>query len=133
MVPGLCAAHVRFLARLLNQHRIDSGTRWRKLSPARQALLVLVHLRYGSTFAELGFSFKVSSVTAYRYVGQAIEVLAAQAPQLETVMADRTSRPVTNPGRHHHRDPARTLRQRSQGVVRVPQEDVRRERAGPMR
>ncbi|MEV0455868.1 helix-turn-helix domain-containing protein [Catellatospora methionotrophica] len=74
---------LEFLAGLLTEHRQQSGSRWRKLSPARQALLVLVHLRCGDSLAQLAVSFDVSPTTCYRYVGEADALLAAQAPSLE--------------------------------------------------
>lgn len=92
MVPGLSPAHVKFLADVLRRHRAATGCRWRKLSPSRQALLVLVHLRCGDSFAQLGFSFGVSPVTAYRYVGETVELLAAHARTLEAAMAGQAAR-----------------------------------------
>jgi hypothetical protein len=46
--PGtlsLSRAHLNHLADLLRGHRARIGSRWRKLAPGRQALLVLAHLR----------------------------------------------------------------------------------------
>jgi Helix-turn-helix of DDE superfamily endonuclease len=39
--------------RVIRRHRRKIGSRWRKLSPGQQALLVLAYLRKGETFADL--------------------------------------------------------------------------------
>jgi transposase len=59
------------------------GTRWRRLSTARRALLVLVHMRCGHTYAQLAAGFGVGVATVYRYIGDAVGVLAALAPDLK--------------------------------------------------
>jgi hypothetical protein len=87
LVPGLSTPHLEFLTGLLAEHRRRSGCRWRKLSPARQALLVLVHLRCGDSPARLTASFEVSPATRYRYVGEAVALLAARAPSLHQALA----------------------------------------------
>lgn len=70
------------LADLLRRHRTERATRWRKLSAGRQALLVVAHLRKGETYADLACGFRVGTSTAYRYVREAIALLAAMAPSL---------------------------------------------------
>ena len=50
--PGtlsLSRAQLTRLADLLYGHRTRIGSRWRRLSPGRQALLVLAQLRNGDT------------------------------------------------------------------------------------
>lgn len=79
---------LRFLAARLREHRRALGTRWRRLSAGRQALLTLAHLRSGHTYAQLAAGFGVGTTTVYRYVTEAVELLAALAPTLaETVRA----------------------------------------------
>ncbi|GAA3047712.1 hypothetical protein GCM10017562_07160 [Streptomyces roseofulvus] len=56
--------------------------RWRRLSAGRQALLTLAHLRTGHTYAQLATGFGVGTTTAFRYVTEAVELLAARAPSL---------------------------------------------------
>ena len=83
--PGtlaLSTAHLSHLAGLLRTHRALLRSRWRKLSPDRQALLVLAHLRNGDTYARLAEGFGVGVATVYRYVREAVELLAARAPTL---------------------------------------------------
>ncbi|MFE0012853.1 transposase family protein, partial [Streptomyces erythrochromogenes] len=58
------------------------GTRWRRLPVGRQALLALAHLRCGDTYAQLAAGFGIGVATVYRYIREAIEVLAARAPTL---------------------------------------------------
>lgn len=85
-----CTSHLRFLTARLAAHRAESGTRWRRLPAGRQALLVLAHLRSGHTYAQLAVGFKVGLSTVYRYVAEAVEVLATLAPDLsEAVRAAR--------------------------------------------
>ena len=76
------SAALRLLSDRLREHRRVLGTRWRRLPAGRQALLVLAHLRNGHTYAQLAAGFGVGITTAYRYITEAIEVLAALAPTL---------------------------------------------------
>jgi hypothetical protein len=73
---------LRFLAQQLRRHRRAIGSRWRRLSAGRQALLTLAHLRVGHTYAQLAAGFGVGTTTAYRYVTEAVDLLAALAPTL---------------------------------------------------
>jgi DDE superfamily endonuclease len=74
---------LNLLADLLRGHRAERGTRWRKLPAGRQALLVLAHPRKNGTYAELACGFGVGTSTAYRYIREALDLLAAKAPTLE--------------------------------------------------
>nr|WP_152884694.1 transposase family protein [Streptomyces adustus] len=80
----MSTSSLRFLARQLSTRHREQGTRWRRLSAGRQALLVLAHLRCGDTYARLAAGFEVGIATVYRYVAEAVEVLAALAPDLRT-------------------------------------------------
>lgn len=73
---------LRFLSARLREHRRGLGTRWRRLSAGRQALPALAHLRNGHPYVQLAAGFGVGTTTAYRYVTEAVEVLAALAPTL---------------------------------------------------
>uniref|UniRef100_UPI0012F6AEE4 helix-turn-helix domain-containing protein n=1 Tax=Nocardia jiangxiensis TaxID=282685 RepID=UPI0012F6AEE4 len=55
--------------------------------PGRQALLVLAYLRKGETFDDLGAGFEISTATAWRYVTETVELLAARAPALRKALA----------------------------------------------
>jgi Helix-turn-helix of DDE superfamily endonuclease len=78
----LSSSALRFLSRLLAARRRERGTRWRRLPAGRQALLVLAHLRCGHTCAQLTAGFGVGTATVYRYVTEAVGLLAELAPDL---------------------------------------------------
>jgi hypothetical protein len=71
------------LADVLRRHRNERATRWRKLSTGRQALLVVAYLRKGETYADLACGFQIGTSTVYRYVREALALLAALAPRLD--------------------------------------------------
>lgn len=75
------------VANTLRAHRNKIGTRWRPLTPSRQARLVLTHLRKGETYADLACGFRIGTSTAYRYPREAIDLLAAMAPTLDEAIA----------------------------------------------
>ncbi|NWF31078.1 transposase [Streptomyces sp. PKU-EA00015] len=79
----LSSQSLRFLAQHLTRRRRELGTRWRKLPAGQQALLALAHLRCGDTYAQLAVGFGVGVATVYRYIHEAVTVLAAVAPTLE--------------------------------------------------
>ncbi|WP_425464593.1 transposase family protein [Nocardia yunnanensis] len=76
------------VSRLLAAQRRARGTRRgaRALTPFRQAMFVLAWFRKREDIAVLGAGFGISRSTAYRYHGEAIDVLAAQAPDLHEVL-----------------------------------------------
>jgi hypothetical protein len=71
------------LADALRQRRTQLGTRWRRLNVGAQALLVIAHLRKGETYADLAVGFGIGTTTVFRYIREALEVLAALVPSLE--------------------------------------------------
>lgn len=73
---------VTSVAVLINQHRVDIGSRWRRVSPYRQALLVLAWLRKGETLTALAAGFGIGVATAHRYCDEVTGLLAAHAPTL---------------------------------------------------
>jgi hypothetical protein len=70
------------LADLLRAHRSKLRTRWRRLDVGRQALLTVAHLRKGETYADLACGFGIGTSTVYRYLREALKLLAAMAPTL---------------------------------------------------
>lgn len=82
----LSNVHLRYAAHQLALHRRDIGSRWRRLTAGRQALLVLAPLRCGDTYAQLSAGFGIGIATVYRYAQEAIDVLAARAPSLVEAM-----------------------------------------------
>ncbi|MGW1842291.1 transposase family protein [Streptomyces sp. NPDC001966] len=82
----LSSRTLRFLTERLKASRQEIGTRWRRLPAERQALLALAHLRCGDTYAQLAAGFGVGIATVYRYIREAVEVLATLAPSLTEAM-----------------------------------------------
>ena len=75
------------LSDVLRRHRRARATRWRRLSAGRQALLVIAYLRKGETYADLACGFRVGTSTVYRYVREALGLLAAMAPTMQQAIA----------------------------------------------
>ena len=84
----LSSRTLTFVAGVIRRHRAAIGSGWRKLNPGQQALLVLVYLRKGETFAELAAGFGVGTATAWRYVNETVALLAGRAPKLRTAVRD---------------------------------------------
>ena len=84
----LSSRTLTFVSGIIRRHRISIGSLWRKLNPGQQALLVLVYLRKGETFAELAAGFAVGIATAWRYVNETVALLAGRAPKLRTAVRD---------------------------------------------
>lgn len=82
-VPYELVEHVSWL---LYEHRRARNTRWRKLGCFKQALLTLVHLCKNETFSQLGAGFGISQATAWRYVDEALDVLASWVPGLHEAL-----------------------------------------------
>jgi hypothetical protein len=64
----------------------EQRSRWRWLAAGRQALLALAHLRNGDT----PVGFEIGLTTAWRYIREAVDLLAATVPTLAQVMASIT-------------------------------------------
>lgn len=79
---------VEYLARLLATHRRRIGTPHgsRKLGPFRQAVFVLRWFREAGCVHCLARDAGISQATGYRYLHEAIDVLAGRAPELHQVM-----------------------------------------------
>jgi hypothetical protein len=78
----LSRSTLNYVAGLIRRHRKAIGSTWRLLNPGQQALLVLVYLRKGETFPELGAGFGISTTTAWRYVEETVMLLSARSPKL---------------------------------------------------
>jgi len=87
---------VRFVSGLLAVRRREIGTRkgTRKLGCYRQALFGLAWFRDKGSILRLGAGFGLPQSTAYRYLDEVIDVLAARAPglagALERALAEGT-------------------------------------------
>ncbi|MER7416133.1 transposase family protein [Micromonospora peucetia] len=82
----LSSRTLNHLANRIRGHRNQHRSRWRRLDPGRQALLALAHLRNGDTYTRLAAGFAVGVTTAWRYVQEAIALLAAVADDLAAAM-----------------------------------------------
>ena len=71
------------LSDALRRRRSQRGTRWRRLRAGEQALLVVAHLRKGETYTDLAIGFGIGTTTVFRYIREALDVLADLAPTLE--------------------------------------------------
>ncbi|MBB2747096.1 UNVERIFIED_ORG: hypothetical protein FHR35_006975 [Microbispora rosea subsp. rosea] len=71
------------LSELIRARRADRRSRWRRLKPGQQALLVLAHLRNGDTYARLAAGFAIGTTTAWRYVRESVDLLAALADDVQ--------------------------------------------------
>lgn len=82
------------IAVLLSAHRARIGTRRgrRALGCFAQAVLLLRFMRQRAAVADLARDNAVSLKTAYRYLHEALDVLAAQAPDLSEVVAEAVHR-----------------------------------------
>src|SRR5512135_3825226 len=78
----LSSRTLNYAAGIIRRHRKSIGSRWRKLNPGKQALLILAYLRKGETFADLAAGFTVGTTTAWRYVNETVDLLAGRAPKL---------------------------------------------------
>ena len=70
-----------YTAGIIRRHRQQISSPWRRLSPGRQALLVLAYLRTGDTFAGLAAGFGIG--TAWRYVKHGMNLQVISSPQGE--------------------------------------------------
>ncbi|MFJ2899153.1 transposase family protein [Streptomyces sp. NPDC087218] len=82
-VPHELVEHVSWL---IYARRRELRSPWRRLSCFRQALLTLAHLRKNEAFAQVGAGFEASEATAWRYVDESLDVLAAWAPGLHEAL-----------------------------------------------
>lgn len=83
---SLSTSVVNHVAGLIRARRKAIDSRWRKLSPGRQALLVLAFLRHDQRLADLAGGNGISAATLRRWVIEVIGLLAAQAPRLDRAL-----------------------------------------------
>ncbi|MBW1604763.1 transposase [Streptomyces sp. JJ66] len=84
---------VSWLENQIATRRDEADGSWRALTPWDQAIVLLVFLAKGDTFAELGAHFGIGTETARRYVNEGIDALAPLAPTLtEAIDASGESR-----------------------------------------
>lgn len=74
------------VADLIRAERKKIGSVWRKITPGRQALIALAHLRHDQRYEDLAIANGVSASTIRRRVEEVITLLAAKAPRLDRVL-----------------------------------------------
>jgi len=79
---------VSFVENVIATRRSELRSPWRALTSFDQAVLTLVWLRDGDTFAQLGSHFGVSTDTAWRYATEAMVALSALAPSLAEALRE---------------------------------------------
>ena len=79
---------LNYVAGIIRRHLRAIGSRWRKLNSGQEALLVLAYLRKGETCAQLAVGFGIGRTTAWRYVNETVDLLAARAPKLRKAVRD---------------------------------------------
>ena len=82
----LSTSVVNHVAGLVRARRKAIDSRWRKLNPGRQALLVLAFLRHDQRLADLAGGNGISAATLRRWVTEVIGLLAEQAPRLDRAL-----------------------------------------------
>ena len=105
-ILDLPAELVSFVETVIATRRSERRSPWRKLTCFDQAVLALVWLRDGDTFAQLGRHFGISTDTAWRYAHEAVDALAGHAPGTVRGAAHGRRRTWTGSGRHADPDPS---------------------------
>jgi hypothetical protein len=77
---------------LIRQHRRSIGSRWRKVTSGRQAILALAWLRHDQRLTDLAAAHEVSPSTIRRWALEVLPLLAARAPRLDRVLARLAAR-----------------------------------------
>jgi hypothetical protein len=77
----------RYVRDLISAHCKKIRSRWRKVTPGTQAIIVLAVLRHDQRLADMAGGNQVSAATIRRWVLEVIDLLAAHAPRLDRVLA----------------------------------------------
>ncbi|WP_093804099.1 transposase family protein [Streptomyces sp. Wb2n-11] len=85
--PNVPSDLASWLENLITARRDEAEGSWRILTPWDQTVPALVRMTKGDTFEQPGKHFGTSTDTAWRYVDEAVEALAALTPTLEQVLA----------------------------------------------
>jgi hypothetical protein len=86
------AATIGWLGGLIAAHRAKIGSRWRKVTPVQQAVLVLAMLRKDERLLHLASPNGVSAATLRRWLLEVIGLLAGRAPRLNRVLRRLSAR-----------------------------------------
>ncbi|WP_406378495.1 transposase family protein [Streptomyces sp. NBC_01618] len=77
---------IDLVADLIRKWRKELGTRWRKVTPGTQAIVVLAVLRHDQRLLDMAGGNNVSASTVRRWVLEAIDLLSARAPRLDRAL-----------------------------------------------
>lgn len=77
---------IDLVAGLIRARRRKLGTRWRKVTPGTQALIVLAVLRHDQRLADMAGGNDVSASTVRRWVLEVIGLLSSRAPRLHRAL-----------------------------------------------
>ncbi|WP_190820823.1 transposase family protein [Saccharopolyspora pogona] len=80
-------ATIDYLASLITTHCRKIRSRWRKVTPGTQAIIVLAVLRHDQRLLDIAGGNRVSASTIRRWVLEVIDLLAARAPRLDRVLS----------------------------------------------
>ncbi|MCX4428971.1 transposase family protein [Streptomyces mirabilis] len=73
---------------LIRRERNRLGTRWRKVEPGTQALIVLAVLRHDQRLSDMAGGNQISASTVRRWVQEVLRLLAARAPRLDRALKE---------------------------------------------
>jgi hypothetical protein len=98
---------IELVTTVIRKHRTEIGSRWRKLPPGRQAIIVLAVLRHDQRLSDMAGGNGISASTVRRWVLEVIGLLARRAPRLERRPGQdhRRRRRGRAPGRHTRTHP----------------------------
>jgi hypothetical protein len=82
----LSTATIQMVGDLIRRRIRAIGSRWRKLPPGRQAVIVLAVLRHDQRLCDLAGGNGISASTVRRWLLEVIGLLAAKAPRLDRVL-----------------------------------------------
>ncbi|MFJ8159212.1 transposase family protein, partial [Streptomyces sp. NPDC094468] len=77
---------IEFVAGLIRGRRKRLGTRWRKVTPGTQAIVVPAVLRHDQRLADMAGGNAVSASTVRRWVLEVLGLPAARAPRLDRAL-----------------------------------------------
>ncbi|MFE0276126.1 transposase family protein [Streptomyces sp. NPDC058992] len=77
---------IGLVAGLIRGRRKQLGTRWRKVTPGAQAVIVLAVLRHDQRLADMAGGNHVSASTVRRWVLEVLTLLSARAPRLDRAL-----------------------------------------------
>ncbi|MFI7296798.1 hypothetical protein [Streptomyces sp. NPDC050121] len=84
--PAIEVDHQSHRAGLIRRRRNQLGTRWRKLTPGAQAVVVLAVLRHDQRLVDMAGGNHISASAVRRCVKETIELLAVRAPRLDRAL-----------------------------------------------